>query len=43
MKPEKVETTEELEKIMKDYEKGGSVRRQFPRLLIFLEKMAKGK
>ena len=35
VKPEKVETTEELEKFMKDYEKDGSDRRQFPRLSIF--------
>ena len=35
VKPEKVETTEELEKFMKDYKKDGSDRRQFPRLTIF--------
>ena len=34
IKPEKVETTEELEKIMKEYEKDGTDRRKFHALLI---------
>ena len=42
VKPEKVETTEELEKFMKDYEKDGSDRRQFPRLSIFFGEAGKG-
>ena len=42
VKPEKVETTEELEKFMKDYEKDGSDRRQFPRLSIFFGETGKG-
>ena len=42
IKPEKVETTEELEKFMKDYEKDGTDRRQFPRLSIFYGEEGKG-
>lgn len=34
IKPEKVETTEDLEKFMKDYEKDGTDRRQPPRVSI---------
>lgn len=42
IKPEKVETTEELEKFMKEYEKEGTDRRQFPRLSIFYGEEGKG-
>ena len=35
VKPEKVETTKELEKFMKEYEKDSTERQQFPRLSIF--------
>ena len=35
VKPEKVETTEDLEKFVKEYEKDSTERRQFPRLSIF--------
>ena len=42
IKPEKVETTEELEKFMKEYEKDGTERRQLPRLSIFYGEDGKG-
>ena len=42
VKPEKVETTEDLEKFMKDYEKDSTERRQFPRLSIFYGEEGKG-
>ena len=42
IKPEKVETTEDLEKFMKDYEKDGTDRRQSPRVSIFYGEEGKG-
>ena len=42
IKPKKVETTEELEKFMKDYDKDGAVRHQLPRLSIFYGEDGKG-
>lgn len=42
IKPEKVETTEELEKFMKDYDHEGTERRQLPRLSIFYGEKDKG-
>lgn len=42
IKPEKVDTTEELEKFMKDYDKDGTVRHQLPRLSIFYGEDGKG-
>ena len=42
IKPEKVETTEELEKFMKEYDKDGTERRQFSRLSIFYGEDGKG-
>lgn len=42
VKPEKVETTDELEKFMKEYDKDVSDRRQFPRLSIFYGEDGKG-
>ena len=42
VKPEKVETTEDLVKFMKDYEKDSTERRQFPRLSIFYGEEGKG-
>lgn len=42
IKPERVETTEELEKFMKDYDHEGIERRQLPRLSIFYGEKDKG-
>lgn len=42
IKLEKVETTEELEKFIKDYDHEGIERRQLPRLSIFYGEMDKG-
>ena len=42
IKPEKVETTEDLEKFIKDYENDGTDRRQLPRLSIFYGEECKG-
>ena len=42
IKPEKVETTEDLEKFMKDYEKDGTDRHQPPRVSIFCGEEGKG-
>ena len=42
IKQEKVETTEDLEKLMKDYEKDGTDRRQPLRVLIFYGEEGKG-
>ena len=42
VKPEKVETTEDMEKFIKDYDKEGTERRQLPRLSIFFGEDGKG-
>ena len=42
VKPEKVETTEDLEHFMKEYDKDGSEKRQFARLSIFFGEDGKG-